>query len=92
VLLGRSRTRAPDDVPTYTQVRAPPIVKVPETRDGGDIHISASDQVDEAAELAAWIGSPACSVTTDLEFGITGDRAAYWYGIMSPLPRRSGTA
>ena len=34
-------------------------------------------QVDEVAELAAWIASPACSFTTGFVFDITGGRATY---------------
>ena len=34
-------------------------------------------QVDEIAELAAWIASPACSFTTGFVFDITGGRATY---------------
>jgi len=33
--------------------------------------------VDEVAELAAWIASPACSFTTGFVFDITGGRATY---------------
>ena len=34
-------------------------------------------QVDEIAEMAAWIASPACSFTTGFVFDITGGRATY---------------
>jgi 3-oxoacyl-[acyl-carrier protein] reductase len=34
-------------------------------------------EVDEVAELAAWIASPACSFTTGFVFDITGGRATY---------------
>ena len=34
-------------------------------------------QVDEIAELAAWIASPACSFTTGFVFDITGGRATF---------------
>jgi len=34
-------------------------------------------QVDEVAELTAWIASPACSFTTGFTFDITGGRATY---------------
>lgn len=34
-------------------------------------------QVDEVAELAAWVVSPACSFTTGFVFDITGGRATY---------------
>lgn len=34
-------------------------------------------QVDEVAEMAAWIASPACSFTTGFVFDITGGRATY---------------
>ena len=34
-------------------------------------------QIDEVAELAAWIASPACSFTTGFVFDITGGRATY---------------
>jgi 2-dehydro-3-deoxy-L-rhamnonate dehydrogenase (NAD+) len=34
-------------------------------------------QVEEVAELAAWIASPACSFTTGFVFDITGGRATY---------------
>jgi len=34
-------------------------------------------QVEEVAELAAWIASPACSFTTGFVFAITGGRATY---------------
>lgn len=34
-------------------------------------------QVDEVAELCAWIASPACSFTTGFVFDITGGRATY---------------
>jgi 3-oxoacyl-[acyl-carrier protein] reductase len=34
-------------------------------------------QVDEIAEMAAWIASPACSFTTGVVFDITGGRATY---------------
>lgn len=34
-------------------------------------------QVNEVAELAAWIASPACSFTTGFVFDITGGRATY---------------
>jgi NAD(P)-dependent dehydrogenase (short-subunit alcohol dehydrogenase family) len=34
-------------------------------------------QVDEVAELAAWIASPACSFTTGFVFDVTGGRATY---------------
>jgi 3-oxoacyl-[acyl-carrier protein] reductase len=34
-------------------------------------------RVDEIAELAAWIASPACSFTTGFVFDITGGRATY---------------
>jgi 2-dehydro-3-deoxy-L-rhamnonate dehydrogenase (NAD+) len=34
-------------------------------------------QIDEIAELAAWIASPACSATTGFVFDITGGRATY---------------
>jgi len=34
-------------------------------------------QVDEVAELAAWIASPACSFTTGFVFDISGGRATY---------------
>ncbi len=34
-------------------------------------------RVDEVAELAAWIASPACSFTTGFVFDITGGRATY---------------
>ena len=34
-------------------------------------------QIDEVAELAAWISSPACSFTTGFVFDITGGRATY---------------
>src|SRR5262249_21749549 len=34
-------------------------------------------QVDEVAELTAWIASPACSFTTGFVFDITGGRATY---------------
>ena len=34
-------------------------------------------KVDEVAELAAWIASPACSFTTGFVFDITGGRATY---------------
>jgi 3-oxoacyl-[acyl-carrier protein] reductase len=33
--------------------------------------------VDEIAELAAWIASPACSFTTGFVFDISGGRATY---------------
>jgi 3-oxoacyl-[acyl-carrier protein] reductase len=34
-------------------------------------------EVDEVAEMAAWIASPACSFTTGFVFDITGGRATY---------------
>jgi 3-oxoacyl-[acyl-carrier protein] reductase len=34
-------------------------------------------QIDEVAELCAWIASPACSFTTGFVFDITGGRATY---------------
>ena len=34
-------------------------------------------QIDEVAELAAWVASPACSFTTGFVFDITGGRATY---------------
>ncbi len=34
-------------------------------------------QIDEVAEMAAWIASPACSFTTGFVFDITGGRATY---------------
>jgi NAD(P)-dependent dehydrogenase (short-subunit alcohol dehydrogenase family) len=34
-------------------------------------------QVDEVAELAAWIASPACSFTTGFVFDVSGGRATY---------------
>jgi 2-dehydro-3-deoxy-L-rhamnonate dehydrogenase (NAD+) len=34
-------------------------------------------QVDEVAELAAWVASPACSFTTGFVFDVTGGRATY---------------
>ena len=34
-------------------------------------------QVDEVAEMAAWIASPACSFTTGFVFDVTGGRATY---------------
>jgi 3-oxoacyl-[acyl-carrier protein] reductase len=34
-------------------------------------------QVEEIAEMAAWIASPACSFTTGFVFDITGGRATY---------------
>ena len=34
-------------------------------------------RIDEVAELAAWIASPACSFTTGFVFDITGGRATY---------------
>ena len=34
-------------------------------------------RVDEVAELAAWIASPACSFTTGFVFDISGGRATY---------------
>jgi len=34
-------------------------------------------RVDEVAELAAWISSPACSFTTGFVFDISGGRATY---------------
>ena len=34
-------------------------------------------QIDEVAELAAWVASPACSYTTGFVFDITGGRATY---------------
>jgi 2-dehydro-3-deoxy-L-rhamnonate dehydrogenase (NAD+) len=34
-------------------------------------------QVDEVAELAAWVASPACSFTTGFVFDISGGRATY---------------
>jgi 3-oxoacyl-[acyl-carrier protein] reductase len=34
-------------------------------------------QIDEVAELAVWIASPACSFTTGFVFDITGGRATY---------------
>lgn len=34
-------------------------------------------QIDEVAELAAWIASPACSFTTGFVFDISGGRATY---------------
>lgn len=34
-------------------------------------------QIEEVAELAAWIASPACSFTTGFVFDITGGRATY---------------
>ena len=34
-------------------------------------------QIEEVAELAAWIASPACSFTTGFVFDITGGRADY---------------
>ena len=34
-------------------------------------------QIDEVAEMAAWIASPACSFTTGAVFDVTGGRATY---------------
>ena len=34
-------------------------------------------QIDEVAEMAAWIASPACSFTTGFVFDVTGGRATY---------------
>ena len=34
-------------------------------------------RVDEVAELASWIASPACSFTTGFVFDISGGRATY---------------
>src|SRR5262249_8271855 len=35
-------------------------------------------QIDEVAELAAWIASPACSFTTGFVFDIPGGGGPYW--------------
>ena len=34
-------------------------------------------ELDEAAEMIAWIVSPACSFTTGFTFDLTGGRATY---------------
>ena len=41
------------------------------------IPIGRLDKVNEVAELAAWIASPACSFTTGFVFDLIGGRATY---------------
>lgn len=45
-------------------------------------------ELDEAAQMIAWIVSPACSFTSGFTFDLSGGRATYWpRGRERPLRR-----